>query len=179
MDSIIQFLALSRPFDVPLPGELLDNEIVINFASGRIWSGTEDAIVELGDARDKRIGPTSAFNYSYYEISSVGDFPIILPDPTSVPIGVFRSQVIGIKFTAENLAIPDSSQLFTYPVDWGSWGYFINDELNDDNGLYKKNTLPTNSPIKQQYEVNKAVVVNLFTFGPNSAWSGRTIWSNK
>jgi hypothetical protein len=172
MDSIIQFLALSRPFDVPLAGELLDNEIVINFASGRIWSGLEDAIVELGDARDKRIGPTSAFNYSYYEISSEDDFPIILSDPTKVPVGIYRSQTIGIKYVGEDLTIPDNSQLFTHPVEWGSWGYF------NENGLFEKSTHLDNSPLKQYYEVGKTIVVNLFTFGPRDKWSGQIIWSD-
>lgn len=170
MESVIQFLSLNLPYDVPLPGELLNSEVALNISNGRMWSGTQDGIIELGDAREKHMGPSEFNNFSYYEINSLEDFPIILFNPGEIDSNIYRSITIAIKYTAEDLIIPSANQIFNYPVEWGEWGYF------NSGGLYEKNTDVENHPLKQYYAPGNILVFKLFSFGPSPYWMANVVF---
>lgn len=172
MDSTFQFLSLNLPYDVPLPGELLNSEIALNISNGRMWAGTQNGIIELGDSRYKKIGPSDNFNFTYLEINSLEDFPIVIPNPSEIELNNYRAITYYIKYNADNIIVPSPSQIFTYPVVWGNWGYF------DEDNLFKLNTDTSISPLNKFYSEGSSLVFTLFSFGPSLNWLGNVNWTN-
>ncbi|MGA1048613.1 MAG: hypothetical protein ACO3UU_11425, partial [Minisyncoccia bacterium] len=146
---------------------------------GRLWTGTDYGILELGNSHEKMMGPASLYNVTKYTVLSQEDFPILITNSLDVSISIYKSLLISLEFpsTVSNLSIPNNC--FNYPINWGQWGYFYAE------GNYKKHETNEVNPIAKHYDLhfdnenvtsNKIIDIELYSFGPSEEWSGRIIW---
>lgn len=164
------FQLLNTPLsgEQPFGGDLLEGELLVNTADGRVWAG--DSInnpIELGGAvKNKPIGDPFFSNYTEIDLSNPANLPIPNPDPTLIPSGVYQESRYILKFPTNISTLSSFTTYFDYNINWGlksMWDPTSSSTKNNPIDHYKRN--------------NQVLVIELSSFGSGNEWMGRLLWA--
>jgi hypothetical protein len=165
-EATIKLISSPVPGEEPFIGDLLESEVFINTADGRMWSGDSfGAPVELGGAvKNSPIGPLFTSTYLDVELTSPDNLPIANTNPLDIPPGFYREYRILIRFTQNPLN--NFSAYFDYPINWG-----LESLWKPQNASFQ-----IKNPIDLYKAQGRKILIELSSFGPSTEWVGRVLW---